>query len=239
MAGLLDLLGARLGGDAAQQLGTGSVPIPARPAVPSPPRSRFSSERWPRTPAIPTVHSGCTTRWHGTTTAARSTARRRTSRPAMATRILRHVLGDRRDLAERGISQASGLDLAKVGPLLGDARADRDGRAWPSAARRQPRGRRSRDDAGRRAGPARCPGTGDAGHVVADCSIATATAPSSTISAGCWAGCSASAEPTRGIDTGGRHAGPEETQGRLSRTWRAAARRRRPRPRRPTRPTRW
>jgi hypothetical protein len=32
--------------------------------------------------------------------------------------ILRHVLGDRRGLAEQGIAKASGLDLAKVGPLL-------------------------------------------------------------------------------------------------------------------------
>lgn len=32
--------------------------------------------------------------------------------------ILGHVLGDRRELAERGIARASGLDLAKVGPLL-------------------------------------------------------------------------------------------------------------------------
>ena len=32
--------------------------------------------------------------------------------------ILGHVLGDRRSVAEQGISQASGLDLSKVGPLL-------------------------------------------------------------------------------------------------------------------------
>ncbi len=32
--------------------------------------------------------------------------------------ILGHVLGDRRPVAEQGISQASGLDLSKVGPLL-------------------------------------------------------------------------------------------------------------------------
>ena len=32
--------------------------------------------------------------------------------------ILRHVLGDRRGLAEQGIAKASGLDMAKVGPLL-------------------------------------------------------------------------------------------------------------------------
>jgi hypothetical protein len=32
--------------------------------------------------------------------------------------ILGHVLGDRRELAERGIAKASGLDLAKIGPLL-------------------------------------------------------------------------------------------------------------------------
>jgi hypothetical protein len=32
--------------------------------------------------------------------------------------ILRHVLGDRRGVAEQGIAKASGLDLAKVGPLL-------------------------------------------------------------------------------------------------------------------------
>ncbi|HET6797607.1 MAG TPA: DUF937 domain-containing protein [Gemmatimonadales bacterium] len=32
--------------------------------------------------------------------------------------ILGHILGDRRSVAEQGISQASGLDLSKVGPLL-------------------------------------------------------------------------------------------------------------------------
>jgi hypothetical protein len=32
--------------------------------------------------------------------------------------ILGHVLGDRRAIAEQGISRASGLDLSKVGPLL-------------------------------------------------------------------------------------------------------------------------
>jgi hypothetical protein len=32
--------------------------------------------------------------------------------------ILGHILGDRRATAERGIAGASGLDLAKVGPLL-------------------------------------------------------------------------------------------------------------------------
>jgi hypothetical protein len=32
--------------------------------------------------------------------------------------ILGHVLGDRRSIAEQGISRASGLDLSKVGPLL-------------------------------------------------------------------------------------------------------------------------
>lgn len=32
--------------------------------------------------------------------------------------ILKHILGDRREVAERGIAKASGLDLAKVGPLL-------------------------------------------------------------------------------------------------------------------------
>jgi hypothetical protein len=32
--------------------------------------------------------------------------------------ILGHILGDRRAAAEQGVSRASGLDLAKVGPLL-------------------------------------------------------------------------------------------------------------------------
>jgi len=32
--------------------------------------------------------------------------------------ILGHILGDRRGAAEQGVSRASGLDLAKVGPLL-------------------------------------------------------------------------------------------------------------------------
>jgi hypothetical protein len=32
--------------------------------------------------------------------------------------ILGHILGDRREVAEQGISRASGLDLSKVGPLL-------------------------------------------------------------------------------------------------------------------------
>jgi hypothetical protein len=32
--------------------------------------------------------------------------------------ILGHILGDRRPVAEQGISQASGLDISKVGPLL-------------------------------------------------------------------------------------------------------------------------
>jgi hypothetical protein len=32
--------------------------------------------------------------------------------------ILGHILGDRRAVAEQGISKASGLDLSKVGPLL-------------------------------------------------------------------------------------------------------------------------
>jgi hypothetical protein len=32
--------------------------------------------------------------------------------------ILGHILGDRRSVAEQGISQASGLDVSKVGPLL-------------------------------------------------------------------------------------------------------------------------
>lgn len=32
--------------------------------------------------------------------------------------ILGHVLGDRRSVAEQGISRASGLDMSKVGPLL-------------------------------------------------------------------------------------------------------------------------
>lgn len=33
--------------------------------------------------------------------------------------ILGHILGDRQSVAEQGISKASGLDLSKVGPLLG------------------------------------------------------------------------------------------------------------------------
>ena len=32
--------------------------------------------------------------------------------------ILGHILGDRKSLAEQGISKSSGLDLSKVGPLL-------------------------------------------------------------------------------------------------------------------------
>ncbi len=32
--------------------------------------------------------------------------------------ILGHILGDRRSIAEQGVSRASGLDLSKVGPLL-------------------------------------------------------------------------------------------------------------------------
>ncbi len=32
--------------------------------------------------------------------------------------IVGHILGDRQSLAEQGISRASGLDMAKVGPLL-------------------------------------------------------------------------------------------------------------------------
>lgn len=54
--------------------------------------------------------------------------------------ILGHVLGDRRSLAEQGISKVSGLDLSKVGPLLAMlaplvmgtlGRAQRDGKLDP------------------------------------------------------------------------------------------------------------
>ncbi len=40
------------------------------------------------------------------------------ARPGDGDAILGHILGDRRGIAEQGISRASGLDLSKVAPLL-------------------------------------------------------------------------------------------------------------------------
>ena len=118
MSGLLDLLGARLGGDTAQQLGTrlgadpgttGSAITAALPLLIGALAKNASDPDGAQRlhDALARDHDGS------------ALDRAPVDQPAGdGDGILRHVLGDRRDLAERGISQASGLDLAKVGPLL-------------------------------------------------------------------------------------------------------------------------
>jgi hypothetical protein len=118
MAGLLDLLNARLGDDAARQLGarlgtdsgtTGSAITAALPLLIGALAKNASSPDGAQQlhDALARDHDG---------SALDRSAADQTSGDGDA--ILGHVLGNRRDLAERGISQASGLDLAKVGPLL-------------------------------------------------------------------------------------------------------------------------
>ena len=118
MAGLLDLLGARLGGDATQQIGarlgadagtTGSAITAALPLLIGALAKNASSPEGARQ-----LHDAVARDHDGT-----ALDQLPLDQPAgNGDAILRHVLGDRRDLAERGIAQASGLDLAKVGPLL-------------------------------------------------------------------------------------------------------------------------
>jgi hypothetical protein len=117
MAGLLDLLGARLGGDAAQQIGarlgadsgtTGSAITAALPLLIGALAKNASNPEGARQlhDALAKDHDG-------------SALDRLPDGPdGNGDAILRHVLGDRRELAERGVAQASGLDLGKVGPLL-------------------------------------------------------------------------------------------------------------------------
>jgi hypothetical protein len=118
MAGLLDLLNARLGDDAARQLGarlgadsgtTGSAITAALPLLIGALAKNASSPD-----GAQQLHDALA-RDHDGSALDRSAA----DQPSGdGDAILGHVLGNRRDLAERGISQASGLDLAKVGPLL-------------------------------------------------------------------------------------------------------------------------
>ena len=118
MAGLLDLLGSRLGGDAAQQLGarlgtdagtTGSAITAALPLLIGALAKNASNPD-----GAQQLHDALA-KDHDGSALERPPA---DQSPGDGDAILRHVLGNRRDLAERGISQASGLDLAKVGPLL-------------------------------------------------------------------------------------------------------------------------
>ncbi len=104
--------------------------------------------------------------------------------------ILGHVLGDRQSLAEQGISQASGLDLSKVGPLLAMlaplvmgalGRAQRDGGLDAGGLARALGGERE-------ALGANAPGVLGA---VTSCSTGTTMAPFSMTSVACSAGCSA------------------------------------------------
>lgn len=118
MAGLLDLLGSRLGGDAASQIGarlgadsgtTSTAITAALPLLIGALAKNASNPDGARQlhDALARDHDGS------------ALDRPPAEQPAAdGDAILRHVLGDRRDLAERGISQASGLDMSKVGPLL-------------------------------------------------------------------------------------------------------------------------
>jgi len=118
MAGLLDLLGARLGGDAAQQLGTrlGADPGTTGSAITAAlPLLIGALARNAGQPDGAQQLHDAVVRDHDGSALDRSPAEQS---PGDGDAILRHVLGDRRDLAERGIAQASGLDLSKVGPLL-------------------------------------------------------------------------------------------------------------------------
>jgi hypothetical protein len=118
MAGLLDLLGTRLGGAAAQHIGsrlgadtgtTGSAISAAMPLLIGALAKNASNPEGAKQ-----LHDALA-RDHDGSALDRSPA----DQPAQdGDKILGHVFGDRRELAERGISQASGLDLAKVGPLL-------------------------------------------------------------------------------------------------------------------------
>ena len=118
MAGLFDVLSARLGDDAARQLGarlgadsgtTGSAITAALPLLVGALAKNAS------TPDGAQQLHDALARDHDGSALDRPPA----DQPSGdGDAILRHVLGTRRDLAERGISQASGLDLAKVGPLL-------------------------------------------------------------------------------------------------------------------------
>ena len=118
MAGLLDLLSPRLGGDAAQQIGTrlgadpgitGSAITAALPLLVGA-LARNAS----RPDGAQQLHDALV-RDHDGSALDRAPVEQSAGD---GDAILRHVLGDRREVAERGISQASGLDLAKVGPLL-------------------------------------------------------------------------------------------------------------------------
>ena len=118
MAGLLDLLGARLGGDAAQQISarlgadpgaTGGAIAAALPLLLGALARNASDPDGARQ-----LHDALA-RDHGGSVLDRPAA---VQPGGDGDAILRHVLGDRREVAERGIAQASGLDLSKVGPLL-------------------------------------------------------------------------------------------------------------------------
>ena len=118
MAGLFDLLGTQLGGDAAQQLGarlgadTGTTSSAITAALPLLIGALAKNASQPD--GAQQLHDALA-RDHDGSALERPPA---DQSPSDGDAILRHVLGTRRDLAERGVSQASGLDLAKVGPLL-------------------------------------------------------------------------------------------------------------------------
>ena len=117
MAGILDVLGSRLDGNAIQQISgrlgadrdtTGTAISAALPLLLGALARNASDPNGARElhDALARDHDGS-----------------RLDQPPPAPggegdAILRHVLGDRREVAERGVAKASGLDLAKVGPLL-------------------------------------------------------------------------------------------------------------------------
>jgi hypothetical protein len=118
MPGLLDLLGSRLGGDAAQQMGarlgadsgtTSSAITAALPLLIGALAKNASSPDGARQ-----LHDALERDHDGSALDRLPLDQQGGNGDA----ILRHVLGERRGLAEQGIAQASGLDLAKVGPLL-------------------------------------------------------------------------------------------------------------------------
>ena len=117
MAGLLDVLGSRLDGSAVQQISsrlgadqaaTGSAISAALPLLLGALARNASAPG-----GAGKLHDALARDHDGSRLDQLPDAP-----PPEGDAILRHVLGDRRELAERGIARASGLDLAKVGPLL-------------------------------------------------------------------------------------------------------------------------
>jgi len=121
MAGLLDLLGSRLDGNAVQQisgrLGADRAATSTAIAAALPLLLGALARNASQPDGARDLHDALA-RDHDGSRLDQLPGTGGTEPRAEGDAILRHVLGDRREVAERGISKASGLDLAQVGPLL-------------------------------------------------------------------------------------------------------------------------